>query len=134
MEKNQAIQVAQAFSEFTTSEKYFVTTDQEVFTSAEAAVEHSVKLSPGNPEIETVLASELVKVKAPAASTTKVEKLEAAKAKVASLQAVFDEKTTAKETAEGNKKGAATVALNKAIANLELAKQELVDAEALTGE
>ncbi len=134
MEKKTAIELAQKAAEFIPAEKYFVTDDEKVFTEAEKAVSHAMGISAGNPQVTEVLASEFVKVKAPAVELTKAQKVEAAKAKVVKLEGVIAEKTTALETVDSKKKGAATVALNKVKEALETAQKQLADAEALTEE
>jgi len=131
MEKKTAIALAQKHAEHSPAPKYFITTDEAVHTDAGIAAGIAMHLSAGNPKVFEVLHTELDKVPE---GKTPVQKVAAAKVKIAEMQAIVDEKTKAKETAEGNKKGAATVALKKAIANLETAKKELVDAEALTEE
>lgn len=134
MEKNKAIELAKQAKQNNAqlNGSLYVTEDETVFSDAAVAVGHASSLDAGDPQVTEVSASEYGVDLAGDANLTNEQKVAAAKTKVAEMQKLVDEKTAAKDAAEGRKKGAATNALNKAVANLELAKKELVDAEALT--
>jgi hypothetical protein len=131
MQKEQAIAAAQLFAEHHPNvEQFFVTTDGQVHINVQDAVNKAVELNGGNPIVIEVVTADFETLAATKDDSglmklTKDEAIEKAKAQVDAAIKLVEEKTANLETAEPNKKGAATIALNKAKTAVENAKTAL---------
>jgi hypothetical protein len=133
MNQHQAQTIATEKKEFfPNAEILFVCTDEQVFDVAQAAVEHAAILSAGNPEVFEV-AINANKAQQAANSNTHVNIVRLSKQgaiakateQLKQMELVAQEKQQFLETVTANKKGAATIAYKKAVANVEAAKAAL---------
>jgi hypothetical protein len=125
MEDLKKQQIAQAALErFPDASTIFITTDEQAFDDAGKAIAAAVALSSGNPQVHEVAVKGLQKV-APLVKLTKAQTIEKATKQLADMKAIVSEKQAAYDNAEGNKKGAAKNALNKALSNEQAAQTAL---------
>jgi len=128
MNKAEAIKVAgKYFPSYPGVNEFHITGDEQAFENVNDARNHAKTLEKDNQNVVSVKRDEkvVVETKTPPVELTPEQKLEAAKKKVADATLKVGEKQQALNDADGPKKGAATIALNKATNALQVAKDEL---------
>jgi hypothetical protein len=127
MDKAKAAKVAaKYFPSYPDVSEFHVTSDEQVFEDVNHARNHAKSLDKESQQVFSVKKdADEVKEKEAAVELTPAEKLEAAKQKLTDATNTLAEKQQALIDATSKKKGAATIAVNKATNALQVAKDEL---------